>query len=455
MKRILLLYLISIFIQSVNAEDNIKFHYLGFEDGLSQMTIRSLYQDEKGAIWLGTNEELKRYNGNNFEEVHISSAANQILSNIVYSITGDHKGHLFFKTDRNEIIEYDLRSETSQIIYPADKNDIVINYGKDHLWLAVKNQIFAYKNQKISLYKELSDSSLQITSIKETTNGKLTVSAYNSGIYSIDLKGIQTHIFSTHGDSKYFFEDTKHRLWIGTDKKGVFLIENNKIIKKIQTNSPAGHCIANNFITAICDDNNGNIWIGTISGLDCFDIKTELITHYGVSNKNQAGLSHPSVFGLIKDNQGTIWVATFYGGINYFNPAKDLFDNSFISDLKSTRVLPIISQIAEDNNQNLWICSDGDGLIKLNRKNSKLTYYREGQNSVIDNNLKSIYYDKAKDLLWLGTNLNSLNCLNLKTGKFSYMTNNPVNKDYMNQSIQVIAPYKDYLYLGTYLGVIC
>lgn len=42
---------------------NLYFKHLGIADGLSQIRIQTIYQDEIGAIWLGTSEGLNRYNG--------------------------------------------------------------------------------------------------------------------------------------------------------------------------------------------------------------------------------------------------------------------------------------------------------------------------------------------------------------------------------------------------------
>src|SRR5690554_599501 len=45
---------------------NFKINYLGIEKGLSNNSVTSIYQDERGFMWIGTFDGLNRYNGYDF-----------------------------------------------------------------------------------------------------------------------------------------------------------------------------------------------------------------------------------------------------------------------------------------------------------------------------------------------------------------------------------------------------
>ena len=47
--------------------ENFNFKNITIEDGLSQSTIKTIYQDSKGYIWIGTEDGINRYNGYEFK----------------------------------------------------------------------------------------------------------------------------------------------------------------------------------------------------------------------------------------------------------------------------------------------------------------------------------------------------------------------------------------------------
>ena len=136
-------------------------------------------------------------------------------------------------------------------------------------------------------------------------------------------------------------------------------------------------------------------------------------------------MSHKSVFSLCKDRQGTIWVGTYYGGINYFNRAKDVF-HYYTYNHANNKCLdfPIVGQMVEDKEHDLWVCTDGGGLNKLNRKNGTFTYYTAAdKNSILHDNVKTIAYDEKRDHIYIGTYTGGISRYDKQSKRFyNYLT---------------------------------
>ena len=61
-KKILLVASFLLLLLSTHA-NTAYFKHLSVQDGLSQVNIISIYQDETGALWFGSFEGINRYNG--------------------------------------------------------------------------------------------------------------------------------------------------------------------------------------------------------------------------------------------------------------------------------------------------------------------------------------------------------------------------------------------------------
>jgi signal transduction histidine kinase/DNA-binding response OmpR family regulator len=441
---------------SLSIFPEIKFHHLGFEDGLSQFSIRSLYQDETGAIWLATNEDVKRYNGNRFEEVALNLSENSKNQNIVNLIDGDKNGKLFFKTNVNSVIEYNIVDESSKLIYESNlaNSETKVKYGREKLWIAQGNKIYKYADNKLHNVHTIINPKVKISSILESKVGLLVIGTYQDGIYLLYPNGSEVKLKDTQtSEITSLFEDSKSNFWVGTMSNGVYLMRENRFITNLSAKSVLPELkISNNYVRAINEDENGNIWIGTAKGLNKIDISGRVITQYGINPSNS--FYHPSIWSVIKDKYGTIWVATYYGGVKFFNPSKELFTFTDFTESNSIVKYPIVSKIIEDNQKNVWIATEAKGLIFHNTTLNTYTHYNEENNSLTRNNVKSVYYDKNNEVLWIGTHLGGLNKYDSKSKKFSAIEIKHQQNSNSIASIQSIVPYKNFLFLGTLSGVL-
>ena len=143
--------------------------------------------------------------------------------------------------------------------------------------------------------------------------------------------------------------------------------------------------ICSDFVRSCCEDNLGNLWIGTFHGLNRYDKSTGQFQLYTANDNKPDGLTHSSIWCIVKDEQGTLWLGTYFGGVNYFNPEYEIYTRYKVGDTEKEGLSsPIVGRMTEDKDGNLWICTEGGGVNVYNRKNNTYRWYRheEGKNSI-------------------------------------------------------------------------
>lgn len=94
---------------------NLYFKHLGIADGLSQVRIQTIYQDEIGAVWLGTSEGLNRYNGTSVSTYAIPEDFQTFSTDGIDQICGNKRGKLYVKT-QGKVCSFDLHQEKFTIL---------------------------------------------------------------------------------------------------------------------------------------------------------------------------------------------------------------------------------------------------------------------------------------------------------------------------------------------------
>ncbi|MDB5120781.1 MAG: sensor signal transduction histidine kinase [Sphingobacteriales bacterium] len=186
-------------------------------------------------------------------------------------------------------------------------------------------------------------------------------------------------------------------------------------------NSKKPGSISSNFIKAIYQDQQNNVWIGTDGGgLSLYDRKTDTFINYLSKASNATTLSDNRIYSIFEDSKGTFWVGTF-SGLNTLNVATRKFKRfDDLMPLFKGTFKSKISVISEDSNSNLWIGTD-KGLIVYNRKNNALARYLSWPNekgSLSNDDIKAIAEDDKKNI-WIGTNGGGINLYNKNTNTFS------------------------------------
>lgn len=435
----------------VFSANDIYFSKIGIEQGLSQLSVNSIYQDELGAMWFATREGLNHYNGNGMEVLRpIPNDTNSLGENLILRVCGDKNGHVYILT-QNGINEFTLSTSGMKSIQRKGAN--AITYGIQNLWIAEGNKLYAYKDGAKKLYCTVQQSRSQIEKILQTADQRIIVGTLSSGVFVIDQNRKIRSLLTDCSQVSNLFEDSKKNIWISTWEKGLFKVDRSgNTINYTHDPQKTESSISSNFVRVVCEDNNGSLWIGTKKGLDCLVSGSNQFKHYNSEGQNSRQLSNESVWALIKDNQGTVWVGTYFGGINYFNPDINFYTQHNLQDgVFRNKPFPIISSIVEDEKENLYLCSEGNGLIYYNTKNHSYKIFST-TDGLTSENIKAAYYDRQNNQLWLATHLGGVCMLNTKTEIFTAF--NKIKPEWSQTDIlSSIIPFEKYLIVGTHGGL--
>lgn len=454
MNRILILFSLFVSFLQLRGQD-IQFSHINTTENLSHVSVVTLYADENDYIWIGTRDGLNRYDGLNIETYKLEEDnANSLFSNDIKVITGDKKGSLFILCTEG-VSHYNMAQNKFTTLW-QDSHIRSIYCGED-LYVGRNRNIFVFDQatEKFILKHTLPNHVSSITSLFVDSTTQTLFAGTDIGLFSINKQGKITHEITIHSAVSNIYKDDDGDMWISSWNDGVFLMSKGDV-KQFVHKQNDDNSIASNFVRGCCQDNRGNIWMATFAGLNKYNKKTGQIT-FTPSNKRPDGLSHSSVWCVIKDHQGSIWLGTYFGGVNYFNPDYSIYTHyEEALNEKDGLSSSIVGRMTEDGNHNLWICTEGAGVNMFDRKNETFKWYlpKNGVNSIAHNNVKAIYYDEQENAMWFGVYLGGLDKLDLKTGRFThYMhkVNDP--KSIPSNNVRQIVPYDRQLIIATDNGV--
>ncbi len=128
--------------------------------------------------------------------------------------------------------------------------------------------------------------------------------------------------------------------------------------------------LSQNQVQTICQDNNGNLWVGTISGLSRYDG-----THFLSFSKSQ-GLAEDWISASCKDRSGNLWFGHWAGSISRYNQKTQAFENLHLEEQLRFQT---VQKLFADEQNNIWIATQGAGMFIYNSTLKKLISFGPGK----------------------------------------------------------------------------
>ncbi|WP_158995681.1 hybrid sensor histidine kinase/response regulator transcription factor [Mucilaginibacter sp. L196] len=391
-----MLFLFSVNPKSYSQSHSPKFEQISIDDGLSQSTVRCIFQDRKGFMWFGTKDGLNRYDGYKFTIYRKNPLnENSLASNDIKSIVDDKEGNLWIATWDGGLNCYDPKADKfTRYLKKNGTNSIASNFleslcrdDNDNIWIGTADNGLDYFNTKT----------------KQFTN-------YNFG--KSDFGSISSNSISA------IFEDSKKTIWVGTTDGLNMYDKKTNTFKRFVNNPKDPRSISDNHIKFIYEDKNHHLWVGTYGGgLNELDLSTGDFRNYKKANSK---LSSDALIGIAADYQGNLWIGTENGGLNIFDPIKRSFTvfNNIYNDATSISS-NTINAIVKDTKGNMWLGTLNGGINLLQRDNENFAHYKheQGTNSLVNNIVNCIYED-SKLNLWIGTDGGGVDLFDRKTKHF-------------------------------------
>ncbi len=450
MKKVIICFL-SILCSVVSVAKDYYFKHLGVSDGLSQISISSIYQDEIGAVWLGTSEGLNRYNGKEVKIFRPSQGSEGLTYNEINELCGDKNGTMYIRSG-NDLVKLDLYKEQFTCLRQDDVYGIFCE--GDTLWVICMDGIYycTPQNPQLTFFARSRDEWGQGTALYVNRETVWVMSRTHLVAISRSDPSRQESV-ATFDKGRCVSADSFGNVWVGT-WEGLYRVSPDR--EMFHYTAASGE-LSDNQVRCVLEDDFGCIWIGTFRGLDCYDPATGTWNHSTRYSDSSNTLSHNSVLALHKDMQGNIWVGTYYGGANVFNPDKTHSHFYHAEPLQEDCLsFPFVGRMTEDSRGNLWICTEGGGLNCYRPDTGKFTRYvhRKGDaTSIGSDNPKSIFYRKENDRLYVGTHLGGLYVFDPKTGKGHTLYCEAVNPASLSHTIvNEIQEYRNGLALLTQAG---
>jgi ligand-binding sensor domain-containing protein/signal transduction histidine kinase len=246
---------------------------------------------------------------------------------------------------------------------------------------------------------------------------------------------------------RVILQDRLGFLWFGTED-GLNRYDGYSFkIFKPEPNNP--NSISSGWITAIAEDQDGNLWVGTnLAGLNRYNPSNGRFTQYQHDERNPTSLVDNHIAALFVDRDNQLWVGTTNGldrfdpktGIFYHYPAASpseltngsanqdpqldasvFFSYPGISTVSYKSSSGNISALHQDSRGNIWVGTMDGGLNVLDPERNFFTIYQNIQSepSTISSNRVTDITEDDRGNLWVGTN-NGLNLFNTRTGEFEH-----------------------------------
>ena len=295
----------------ISKYDGKSFAHYTPKEGLPSDHVFCVYSDKDENVWIGTDGGgVSKFDGKSFVNY---TEKEGLCSNRVFCILQDTKGNMWFGTYGGGVSKFDGKSFTTYSLEQGLSSNEVISIFQDkdeNIWIASDGGgIFRLTFDTLAAADKISDLQLKPDFV-------ITSFTRNEGLLSNSVSSI--------------FQDKKGTIWFGTGGGGVLRYDGETF-----THFTKNEGLCNDYVLSILQDKDDNIWFGTRFGLSKLKAETldvilsQKDTPLFVNYEYEDGFLGIGCVrsAICQDNSGQIWIGT-NDRLTVYHPEGEVFEQN-------------------------------------------------------------------------------------------------------------------------------
>lgn len=373
-----LITIIALLLSATLSKAQYCFRSIDIQSGLSDNYVRSILKDQKGYMWFGTLNGLSRYDGFHHRTYTLTQKDGKKNNNIlrvaqdkasqIWVTTFD--GHTFCYNPEKDCMQDNANDLLARLgIKPAshetDKtagSKVIIDHDKN-LWYISGHTLYYYmydehRHLQMNLAEPLTSVSCR-DGIAYALTGKGRIfrlnmrqkNAFLLAAYPAQAKAKNLRIYQDIQGNVWTYDQYVHGLYRLTLNNA-----SEKARREKRTSQTTLEKVCDENISALAEDRQGNLWIGTNSSGIIIRQTNGTITRITRNENATYPLTSNHIYTILIDDENMAWIGTSKVGIAYTN-----LNNTCISVIR-TPLNEDIGFLCQDGAGKLWIGYDGNGL---------------------------------------------------------------------------------------------
>lgn len=352
--------------------------------------VTSLVQGKGSDIWIGTQRGLYKYNfleqingAEQFDKSPATYLPNDDVRNLLYDESGilwaaaRPSGLVRLTFPRESIEKYDSYIDEEGKLKALGRAQTVLADRQNKVWIGSNNGLYILDTLSNEIVKPATMSyeaiGLITTSIQRADDSIWFAGSKGLFEYKQDSGEMlaKKELLPKEVDAiiNTLYEDSNHRLWIGTANNGLWYVQGQRAIP---LDLPGSDIIENKSVNTIAEF-APNQYLASMSGQGMvrFSLNSDSFEQYQTSTSTNA-ISSNEVTHIFPSTEDKVWLAT-NNSLNKFNPKSESFN---ILDGDTGLSNQIIKAIIKDQNDSLWL-STAMGLYHFDQKRQLFTQYTD------------------------------------------------------------------------------